>query len=368
MTETNITLRDRFRGCLLAGAVGDALGASIEFMTLPEIKKRFGKHGLTDYAPAFGRIGAITDDSQMTLFTAEGLLRAVVRYKTLGIASVEGCVNHAYLRWLQTQAYTSRYPDVGTDGWLYQVKELHARRAPGITCINALQAKTSLSDLNASNDSKGCGGVMRVAPAGLMFSGDSLDEGIANAFKLGCNLARLTHGHPCSTLSSGVMAVLVHLLVAGQTLPDALEVAMNLLDTDDDAGLAIWSALLHAEQLAASRTSPQVAIKKLGGGWIAEEALAIAVFSCLRAKTLPEALLMAVNHGGDSDSTGSIAGNLMGAWHGTEDIPEHWLSRLELRGVIETVADDLYDCAGWNLSQFEQTPEAENICLRYPGW
>ncbi|MDP1594608.1 MAG: ADP-ribosylglycohydrolase family protein [Gallionella sp.] len=368
METPEITPRDRFRGCLLAGAIGDALGAPLEFMTLPEIKKRFGKHGLTDYAPAFGGIGRITDDTQMTLWTAEGLLRAVVRYKTRGIASVEGCVNHACLRWLQAQGITSRCPDVGTDGWLYQVKELHARRAPGMTCISALQAKTSLGDLYASNDSKGCGGVMRVAPAGLMFTGDSIDEGITNAFQLGGNLARLTHGHPCSTLSSGVMGVLVHLLVAGHTLPTALGVGMNLLDTADDDGLIVWGALLHAEQLAASRTSPQIAIKKLGEGWVAEEALAIAVFSCLRAKTLPEALLMAVNHGGDSDSTGSIAGNLMGAWFGTADIPEHWLEQLELREVIETVADDLHDCADWNLSLFEQTPEAENICLRYPGW
>lgn len=77
---------------------------------------------------------------------------------------------------------------------------------------------------------------------------------------------------------------------------------------------------------------------------------------------------MAVNHGGDSDSTGSIARNLMGAWHGTTDIPEHWLEQLELRNVIETVADDLHDCDEWNLSPYEETPEAERICAKYPGW
>jgi ADP-ribosylglycohydrolase len=57
---------------------------------------------------------------------------------------------------------------------LYQVKELHAHRAPGRTCITALQAKTSLRDLYASNDSKGCGGVMRIAPVELMFTDDVL--------------------------------------------------------------------------------------------------------------------------------------------------------------------------------------------------
>lgn len=77
---------------------------------------------------------------------------------------------------------------------------------------------------------------------------------------------------------------------------------------------------------------------------------------------------MAVNHSGDSDSTDSIAGNLMGAWHGTADIPAQWLELLELRDAIATVEDALHDCAGWQLSQFEETPEAESICLRYPGW
>ena len=81
---------DRFRGCLLGGAVGDALGAPVEFTSLQEIRTRFGRDGVADFAPAYGRVGAITDDTQMTprqrrlrrrlcglVWTAEGLLRAV---------------------------------------------------------------------------------------------------------------------------------------------------------------------------------------------------------------------------------------------------------------------------------------------------
>jgi ADP-ribosylglycohydrolase len=70
-----ITLRDRYRGCLLGGAVGDALGAGIVFLSLGEIRQRYGPTGVTGYVSAYGRAGAITDDTQMTLFTAEGLLR-----------------------------------------------------------------------------------------------------------------------------------------------------------------------------------------------------------------------------------------------------------------------------------------------------
>jgi len=65
-------LADRFRGCLLAGAAGDTLGAPVEFMGLASIRDRFGPGGIRGLAPAYGREGgAITDDTQMTLFTAE---------------------------------------------------------------------------------------------------------------------------------------------------------------------------------------------------------------------------------------------------------------------------------------------------------
>jgi ADP-ribosylglycohydrolase len=61
---------------LLGAAVGDALGARIEFMRLPEIWRRYRHAGVADYVEAYGRRGAVTDDTQMTLFTAERLMRA----------------------------------------------------------------------------------------------------------------------------------------------------------------------------------------------------------------------------------------------------------------------------------------------------
>ena len=79
----------RFLGCLLGGAVGDALGAPVEFMQRHGILARFGDDGITDYTAAYGRLGAITDDTQMTLFTAEGLLRSYVRGYEKGIVSHE---------------------------------------------------------------------------------------------------------------------------------------------------------------------------------------------------------------------------------------------------------------------------------------
>ena len=78
-------LRDKFRGCLLGGALGDALGAPVEFMQRDDILREFGANGITEFALAYDGLGTITDDTQMTLFTAEGLLRAEVRTWSHGI-------------------------------------------------------------------------------------------------------------------------------------------------------------------------------------------------------------------------------------------------------------------------------------------
>ena len=105
-THTNIEAvapRDRFLGCLLGGAVGDALGAAVEFKSRAATLEIFGPDGITEYAPIYGGLGHITDDTQMTLFTAEGLLRGWVRGCLKGITSYSSVTAHAYKRWLYTQ-------------------------------------------------------------------------------------------------------------------------------------------------------------------------------------------------------------------------------------------------------------------------
>ncbi len=74
-------MADKFSGCLLGGAVGDALGWPVEFLSMVEIRRKFGPDGIQDFAETAGGVGSITDDTQMTLFTAEGLVR---EYKGVG--------------------------------------------------------------------------------------------------------------------------------------------------------------------------------------------------------------------------------------------------------------------------------------------
>src|SRR4051794_26405243 len=97
----------RFRACLLGGAVGDALAAPVEFMRLEEIRRRLRTRGLTSLEEGAWPAGSITDDTQMTLFTAEGLLRAQVRGALKGIVHPPSVVDHAYARWLHTQGEDS---------------------------------------------------------------------------------------------------------------------------------------------------------------------------------------------------------------------------------------------------------------------
>ena len=98
-----VDIGDRIAGCLLGGAIGDALGAAIEFDSIDEIRRSHGPDGVTDYVEAYGRRGAITDDTQMTLFTTEGIIRASVRYRSRGICHPPSVVRHAYIRWYATQ-------------------------------------------------------------------------------------------------------------------------------------------------------------------------------------------------------------------------------------------------------------------------
>jgi len=364
-------LKRRYRGCLLGGAVGDALGAPVEFMSLAEIRAQFGRPGITEYTTAFDRKGAITDDTQMTLFTAEGLLRAYVENGGRDARTVTAAVAHAYTRWLRTQGAVPGLTGADTDGWLFEQRELHALRVPGATCLEALQQMTLLGQ-RADNESKGSGGLMRMAPVGLWCA--RLDDGVPpdrvarRACELGAELAGLTHGHPTGRLAAGALAALVSLIVRDVPLPMAVERVMALLLRYPG----------HAETLRALDLARTVArgesalrpetVVTLGEGWVADEALAIAVACALNAEDFETGVRVAVNHDGDSDTTASVAGNLIGAMHGVEAIPQRWLAGLEARRIVAEVADDLATFPDWPIGEFvDESDASDYFRKRYPG-
>ena len=364
------TVRERFIGCLLGGAVGDALGAPVEFIKRDDILRRFGAQGITQYTPTYDGIGKITDDTQMTLFTAEGLIRGWVRGRCKGITNYSAVTAHAYLRWLQTQGERPTCDiDFGTDepGWLFQQRQLHSSRAPGNTCLSALRAMPSLGE-PARNDSKGCGGVMRVAPVGLFVWRLRRYKSPQDAFLLGSKLAALTHGHPTGFLTAGVLAILILALIDGASLREALPTAKRLLCSEPEHDETL-RAIEMAEELADSGLPPEEAIDRLGLGWIAEEALAISLYCALVARDFKHGVILAVNHDGDSDSTGAITGNLLGAMHGVKAIPAEWLEPLELRDVITELAEDLYAFKDWAIGEYSDNEELnQRIWRKYPGF
>lgn len=366
---TQDSARDCFVACLLGGAVGDALGAPVEFMSLEKIRQGFGDAGVRDYAPAYGRLGAITDDTQMTLFTAEGLIRTATRSADRGIASPEAVTAHAYQRWLVTQgersccepaSWLETYP-----GWLLGLKSLHSRRAPGNTCLSALRNTRHFGDF-AQNDSKGCGAVMRMAPVGL--AGWRSGRTAGEVMTMGANIGRLTHGHPSGYLSAGAFAVIIAEVLRGSALAEAAQSACRELNAH--AGHEETLAFLdRALRLAREKPIPGSVPAELGEGWVGEEALAISLYCALVASSFEEGVVLAVNIDGDSDSTGAIAGNLLGAILGAASIPERWLKPLELREAITTIAVDLYDCQDWELHAANNEDEDQavrRIYERYP--
>lgn len=319
------TVKRQFRGCLLAGGCGDALGLSAEFLTLDEIRKQYGPKGVTNMEE--GRYaGAISDDTQMTMFVAEGLLMAC--RERLDVCDE---VESELLEWYKTQKPGAK-PPKGSDELLHDTR-LYSRRAPGDTNLASLKARAP--GKTPQNESKGCGAVMRSAPFGLLPMGD--------AWGHARRCAELTHGHQASSDSAGLLAEIIELIVDGMTIKRAVLRTWRRRRSQchPDVQVAVDRAL------SASRVQkPPSAeiVESLGQGWVAEEALAIAIYCSMKAKNVRQGILLAVNHGGDSDSTGAITGNILGASRGEAAIPRAWLEVLELRDVLTELADKLAEC------------------------
>lgn len=368
-------LTDKIRGCLVGGAIGDALGYSVEFMTYPSIIRQYGSDGITSFTLE-DNLALFSDDTQMTLFTANGLLNGIVRNNYLHRQSpLIDNIGNAYIDWYKTQLRQNyRIPENERNCWISGIPQLYALRAPGNTCLTAIQQRINGSKVE--NNSKGCGGIMRIAPIALAF--DKCPSGNAqeifnyqsNIIHLACKAARLTHLHPLGFLPAGLMAFLLYKILHS---PDAItpqwikstvfEGLWYLDNTVDSVRGVTHKQLYHKEldelnimtlrtvKLAEEADNDVDAIKKLGQGWTADEAWYIALYCCIRhLDSVHDAIIAAVNHDGDSDSTGAIAGNIMGAIHGYQSIKSQNLfcpaghkleTTLELLDVILTISDDL---------------------------
>lgn len=382
-------LKDRVLGCMVGGAVGDALGYPVEFRSWNDIVNEYGEKGITRYKLAHNGKALISDDTQMTLFTAAGLLQGMTRGYMRGIMGrPDTYCECTYIDWLMTQTLTERPVDDGmfTNGhtWLLDVPELYSRRAPGNTCIMAIEALKNHEGVK--NDSCGCGGVMRTAPIALLCSIHQYGDGDNKYIDMmAAEAARLTHKHPLGFLPSAVLNHLIMDIMDGEIvgcdrLAHAAKLAIDVLpeiDSEPDHHKTygeLWpkhvkrqqDIVMQAIDLAYTDTADVKAIAQIGEGWTGHEALAIAVYSAIKhADSFEDAVVSAVNHSGDSDSTGAICGNIMGCLLGRSRIPDFYTDKLEIVDVIEEMATDLY--TGCIISEYDpcDTPEKQRWKRKY---
>ena len=341
---------DKFRGCLIGGAAGDALGYAVEFLSEKYILSEYGGKGITDYRLHNGKAW-VSDDTQMTMFTATGLLFATTRGCLRGImGTYPSYIKNAYRDWYKTQIESYEHCNRKfITSWLMNVPEMFAERAPGNTCLSAIDAGCYGTVESPINDSKGCGGVMRVAPIGLYF-GDSRMAPLAIDL-MGADAAALTHGHEMGYIPAAMLVHIIRLVSHNDeiTLKDAVLdsiTAMKMLFPEAKTLPGFLKLIGKSVELAESDVDDLTAIHTLGPGWCGDEALAVAIYCALKYENdFDKALIAAVNHGGDSDSTGAITGNILGAYLGLSGIPEKYIDNLELVDVLTELADDLYyDC------------------------
>lgn len=279
----------RARGAFLGVAVGDALGATVEFMSPREIRARYGVHdrmrggGWLGLAP-----GQVTDDTEMSLCVARALVHA------------GGCRPHEIMRRFVAWA----------DGGPVDV---------GATCLSGIERyrRNGRLDARANKLHGGNGALMRMAPVAIFTVGD--DEALRQCARV---QAHLTHNHPLSDAACLAVGRMVHAGISGQGREAMEDVA-----------------------LALARAFPECAFRPYRGratGYVADT-LATVFHYFLSAADFEECLVGVVNQGGDADTNAAVAGMLCGALYGEEGLPETWLAALrpEVVGEIRDLATRL---------------------------
>lgn len=295
---------DKAAGLLFGLALGDALGAPVEFKTLPQIKAHYGRAGVQEPPdPAL-----YTDDTQMTIALVEGLLEAEL---DAPLDKQMSAVGRRFIEWRHS---------------------LENNRAPGATCLKGVdrfEAGASWSEAGLI-DSKGCGSAMRVATIGYLYQHDEdrLRE-IAAASSL------ITHRHPTAIAASVAAAYAVKLALDGTPPGDYLRLIMSFTDGTSDEMDDALRRIGHVGAWA----DEEAALDHIGQGWTGEEAVALALYCVLRyPDDYTACIRRAANTNGDSDSIACIAGGIMGARLGVEAIPAAWRKRCENATYLSDLA------------------------------
>jgi len=352
--------RSRVRGTLLGVAVGDALGAPLDGLSLEEIRTAYGHEGLSDLADEHGRRGAITHLTQLSLFTVDGLIRAQVRRDT-GAWHPPTDLHRAYLRWAATQRDWGPDERREDDGWLAREEWLYDRRSPARACLTGFGDET-MGTLDAPKNpgEQGPEAAARSAAFGLLVGWDP-----QLVLQLAVECAAQTHGHPTACLAAGAYAVIVHALARGESPDAAVQRALALL-APRPGQQPVADALQHALGAVRQGMPTPARIEELVGGGGADGTLAVAVYCALVAEDARHGLCLAVNHGGPSGAAGALTGGLLGALYGETALPPAWLAELEGRPTMLVLADDFAMEMTQGAALHGPTGSSQGWLVRYP--
>lgn len=301
-------LKDKFKGTLFGQAIGDALGLGTEFMTKAEVK-RYYPDGLADYSQivqdchrARWRKGDWTDDTDMTMCIVQAIIDdrelrplSVARNFKQWFRHVPMGIGRHTCNVLSIGDYTEKPEMVAEKVW-----EMSGKRS-------------------AAN-----GGVMRTSVIGLL--GENVE-------KYAAEICRLTHADPRCVGSCAIVSLMVHSLVyKDEILPiETLVKIGNRYDKRIEPYLRMsWENSLDALVLDDESTMGYT-LKTMSAG----------LWSLYHCSSFEDGLLAVANAGGDADTNGAVAGSLLGARFGYENIPERFIKGLARRNVLEEKAESL---------------------------
>jgi ADP-ribosyl-[dinitrogen reductase] hydrolase len=356
---------DRILGCLVGGAIGDAIGRlTIADQPVP--------------ANPTAESLEVGGGAQLALFTAEGMVRMLVRFHARGIGPAFAVIKHAYDRWLFTQGNTADADAARTrwaggsadgwpDGWLVRRHELHHRRSDMGTTVTALR-RSNISELGQDrrvhprpNTSTGAGGVVRAAPGGLLV-------GEEFAFEIGVRIAAFTHGHPDALLSAGIVTALVCRMLQGASLEDAIAgMRGDLLNWPGSTPFYRILDVIAADHARSTETSRSV------------QALVHGAIAARDHRDPVSAVRSAAVSGGSAAAV--VAGQLSGVLHGATAWSEAWRQATEVANVAQELSAAVSVAhRAWVMGRdipgarfeaqgmFEEHPVSMLLWPRYPGW
>jgi len=316
------TLKSKFAGTILGLAVGDALGYPMEFMSLAQIKKKYGNDGLTELSPvAVPGVGALySDDTQMSVAIADALIE--IAGQDYDIGSIMNNIKREFIKWMNSP---------------------ENNRAPGMTCMAGCRAMMMGKHWSKSGnpDSKGCGAAMRSAPIGLVYH-DDLEKLGETAYAASI----CTHAHP-DGIASGIATAYLTQMALHNYNPELytkslIKFTKKMEEKYGFNSRGFREKMLEIEELEGKDIEKD--ISTLGQGFVGDEAVAIALYCFLKSPDdFRKTVIMAANHDGDTDSTACIAGAISGAYNGIEAIPGDWILNLEKHEELENLAHKLFE-------------------------